>query len=121
MKTAYFTTDGSPRKPTEEELQAHYGVPERSPPVHTVGEGPRKDVIRRYLYWKLDRTGNPIPDFTDTPHLYPHAHLVEIPVPQDVQDCMSEFQHPPACLVIEKTGLMAGNCTTKPTNETSAL
>lgn len=84
------------------------------------GDSPPK-FIRRHIYWKLSADGQPVPDFTDSPHLYQHAHLVEIPVPRDVQDCMAEFKNPPACLIVTKSGLMAGNCTTKPTNETSAL
>jgi hypothetical protein len=81
------------------------------PLTHQVllGSAPPKK-IRRHIFWKLDAEGNPVPDFTDTPHLYQHAHLVEIPVPQDVQDCMSEFKDPPPCLIIEKSDLMAGDC-----------
>lgn len=67
-------------------------------------------TVRRYIYWKLNRNGLPEPDFTDTPHLYPHAHLVEIPIPEDVLACMAEFKNPSVCLVLDKFGKSRGDC-----------
>jgi hypothetical protein len=68
-----------------------------------------KRVIK-YMYWKLDSKGQPNPDFTESPHLFPHAHCYAIPVPEDVQACCEEFADPPECLLLDKFGRTKGEC-----------
>lgn len=82
--------------------------------LSSLDPGFRKKVptIRRFIYWKLNAKGAPEPDFTghETMHLYGHVHLVEIPIPEDVLQCMHEFEHPSPCLILDKFGKPQGSC-----------
>lgn len=70
--------------------------------------------VDAWIYWHLDRDGNPVPDFTLTPHLYPHTSRVRIPVPEDVQKCMAQFSEPATCLLLTKFGQVQTFCDGQP-------
>ena len=79
-------------------------------------DGPFVEV---FVYWRIARDGKPTVSICDDPMGHPHAHLVRVPIPEDVQRCIAAVKNPPLCMVLEKTGKHAGECP-KPTNETSA-
>ena len=71
------------------------------------GEIPHVDV---FMYWRIDRAGKPTVSICDDPMSHPHAHLVRITIPEDVQKCILATKNPPLCLIIGKHGEPTGPC-----------
>lgn len=109
MKTGYFDVDGKHRKPTPSELRRELGYP---------AEMPRSEetYVETWVYWRIARDGTPTVSICDDPMGHPHAHLVRVPIPEDVQKCIDATKNPPLCLVVGKHGEPTGECP-KPSNE----
>ena len=72
---------------------------------------PKKVFVRRWVYWQIDKNGDPLPSFCDGgQHLYVHCHLVAIPVPEDVLACCERTRNPPECLIMDKFSKPVGGC-----------
>jgi len=72
--------------------------------------------VEVYCYWRIGRDGTPTVSICDDPMGHPHAHLVRVPIPEDVQKCIDATKNPPLCLVVGKHGEPTGECP-KPSNE----
>jgi hypothetical protein len=68
-----------------------------------------------WCYWRIARDGTPTVSICDDPMSHPHAHLVRIPIPDDVQKCIVATKNPPLCLVVGKHGEPTGPCPEKET------
>lgn len=80
---------------------------------------PAQRYVEIFVYWRIARDGTPTVSICDDPMGHPHVHLVRVPVPKDVQQCIAAVKDPPACMVMDKFSRAVGDCP-KPTNETSA-
>lgn len=80
---------------------------------------PPSSYVEVFLYWRIARDGTPTVSICDDPMSHPHAHLVRIPIPEDVLRCIAATKNPPLCLVVGKQGYATGPCP-ETTNETSA-
>jgi hypothetical protein len=77
---------------------------------------PTKKFVEIWCYWRIGRDGTPTVSICDDPMGHPHAHLVRVPIPEDVQKCIDATKNPPLCLAVGKHGEPTGECP-KPSNE----
>lgn len=66
--------------------------------------------VETWVYWRLDRDGTPTVSICDDPMGHPHAHLIRVPIPADVQKCSAAVKAPPLCMVMTKFGKAEGSC-----------
>jgi hypothetical protein len=66
--------------------------------------------VEVFMYWRIARDGTPTVSICDDPMSHPHAHLVRIPIPEDVQKCVAATKDPPLCMVLTKFGKHEGPC-----------
>ena len=74
--------------------------------------GPPKEspTVKTWVYWRIARDGTPTVSTCDDPMGHPHAHLIAIPIPEDVQKCIAATKNPPLCMVLQKNGRHVGDC-----------
>lgn len=90
------------------------------PPTWFPEEAPAGRYVEVFMYWRIDRAGEPTVSICDDPMSHPHAHLVRIAIPEDVQKCILATKNPPECLIIDKKGYAVGACPKQESEPTNA-